>query len=155
MRKVMLSVLVAMVAGVVLAGSFTDTDKAKNHGKTGLKNLTEEIDANFALVEGGSVKSATASVTNGQAVTLSSQVTVLTGIGGANDTTNTITIATPYTADRVYYITVDSASTNLIKIANDGTTMALSGDIVLDGTDTLTILTVATNKAVQLATSNN
>lgn len=53
MKKIVISLLVLGFVGSVLATSFTDTDKAKNHGKTGLKNLTSEIDANFALIEAG------------------------------------------------------------------------------------------------------
>ena len=45
--------LLAMTATLAAAISFTDVDKAKNHGKTGLKNLTEELDANFASIESG------------------------------------------------------------------------------------------------------
>jgi hypothetical protein len=53
MNKVIgILVLACVVSGVAFA-AFTDTDIAKNHGKTGLKNLTSQIDANFASIEGG------------------------------------------------------------------------------------------------------
>lgn len=47
-------VLVLAVIGVAWAQTFTDVNATKYHGKTGLKDLTETIDANFALVENGS-----------------------------------------------------------------------------------------------------
>ena len=53
MNKKMISVLALLMVAAIALGAFTDTDKAKNHGKTGLKNLTEEIDANFASIESG------------------------------------------------------------------------------------------------------
>ena len=156
MKKVMLVVLVGMVAaGLAYAGSFTDTDKAKNHGKTGLKNLTGEIDANFALVEAGSVKSATASATNGQAIALSAQVTILSGIGQTSGLTNTITFTSPWLADRVYVVTVDKDATNDIKIADSGVLVALGSDLVLEPTDAAVFLTTSTTTMVKVATSGS
>jgi hypothetical protein len=54
MRNGTIGIVAAFIVGVGLAfgGQFTDTDKAANHGKTGLDNLTAEIDANFAIIEG-------------------------------------------------------------------------------------------------------
>jgi hypothetical protein len=54
MRNGTIGIAAAFIVGVGLAfgGQFTDTDKAANHGKTGLDNLTAEIDANFAIIEG-------------------------------------------------------------------------------------------------------
>ena len=156
MTKTMLGILAsALVAGVIFAGSYTDTDKAKNHGKTGLKNLTSEIDANFSLAEGGLVGSTSANVTNGQEVTLSAGVHKLTGIGNANGETNTITFATPYTIDRLYIVTVTSGSTNDVKIADDGATVSLGADLVLQPTDSVTLLAVDTNKLIKVSASGN
>jgi len=48
--------LVAMaVAGVVIGAGFTDLDTLQHQGKTGLKDLVTGIDANFAMLEDGSV----------------------------------------------------------------------------------------------------
>jgi len=66
MKKYALAIIPALfVAGIVVAQSFTDVDKAANHGKTGLKNLTEEIDANFTRLQ------STAGAANGAAVSAS------------------------------------------------------------------------------------
>jgi len=55
MRKVLVGAMLVLVAcwTVATAATFTDTDTAKYHGKTGLKKLTAVIDANFANVESG------------------------------------------------------------------------------------------------------
>jgi len=156
MSKKLVGVLaVALCAGFVIADSFTDTAATDNYGKIGLKKLTADIDANFALVEGGSVKSATASVTNGQSVTLSSQVTIMSGIGSSNGATNTITLATPYTADRMYVITIASDATNDVLIADNGTTVSLGSNLVLEPTDSVVLLATATNKLVKVAASGS
>jgi len=142
-----------LVAAVAFAASFDDVDSATYHGKTGLKKLTAKIDSNNALIEAGNQTVTSQSVTNGQAVTLSSQVTILTGIGGANDTTNTITLA--HTADRAYTIVVAAASTNLIQIDDDGTTAALGSDWLGDGTDSIMLYSISASSIVKLSSSNN
>jgi len=154
MKKVMVLAMV-MVAGLAIAQSFTDVDTTKHQGKTGLKDLITVLDANFALVEGGGTKQGSTSATNGQEVTLSTASVVLTGIGGANGTTNTITIATPYTAGALYVLTVASTSTNDILIADDGTAMSLGGDVTLNPTDAMVLYAVSTAKMVKVATSGN
>jgi len=136
---------VLLVAGVFAALAGGEYDVAKYHGKTGLKAMTEQMDA-------GQVCTTTASVTNGEAVTLSKLVTVLTGIGGADNTTNTITLSV--SADRMHILIVDPASTNLIKVADDGTYRALAGDWIADNGDSLTIVTTSTN-ATEISRSNN
>lgn len=155
MRNTLISLMSIMAAGAVFADAYTDTDAADNHGKIGLKKLTADIDANFALVEGGNVKSTTASVTNGQEVTLSAQVTILSGIGQASGSTNTITLATPYTADRIYILTLASGATNDVLIADNGTTVSLGANVVLEPTDTLTLLATDTNKMVKVSASGS
>ena len=62
----------------------------------------------------------TATATNAQDVTLSSTVTLVTSQGGANATTNTITLGRP-TAAGFYSIVNSSDSTNLLAIAASGT----------------------------------
>jgi hypothetical protein len=131
----------------VMAAPFTDTDAAKYQGKTGIKALTEVIDANNALIEGGNGVDTTAqSATNNQAITLSTGQVVINGIGGANDSTNTITIAyeASSTVPRIVRLVVNSASTNLITLADSGS-VALSAAWIADNNDTLTLMSVGTN----------
>ena len=82
MNKVMAGVLALVFVAVVAFGAFTDTDKAKNHGKTGLKNLTEEIDANFAAIESGTtaIKGSTVGIgTNGYFQVVGTQLQFVAG----------------------------------------------------------------------------
>jgi len=54
MKNTMIGTLaILMVCGLAMAISFTDVDTTKHQGKTGLKDLIEVLDANFALVESG------------------------------------------------------------------------------------------------------
>jgi hypothetical protein len=46
----------ALLAGVVLAQSYTDVSSPTYWGKTGAKALTDALDANFALIENGITK---------------------------------------------------------------------------------------------------
>jgi len=104
-----------------------------------------------------SVARTTASLTNSATLTLSANtpIVAITGTGGADDTTNTITIATPYPLYVTFTLYVTSTSSNLIKIADDGTTMAIGSDWIADNTDTLVIYTAATNRAYKVGGSNN
>ena len=104
-----------------------------------------------------SAGSTTVSVTNGAVFTLSASTPIirLTGIDGANDTTNTITVATPYPDGVTYTIYVGAGSTNLVLIADDSTVMALGSDWIGDATDTLMIHIADTNKAWKLSSSDN
>jgi hypothetical protein len=64
---------------------------------------------------------ANVNVTNGQAVTLSGVVNLLTGINGAVDTTNTITLVAPSAAGQLAIIYNAKTATNLIAVASSGT----------------------------------
>ena len=96
-------------------------------------------------------------VTNGQAITLSASnvVVALTSQGGADGTTNTVTIATPYPVGYEFTFRVTSGSTNLVTIADSTTVLSLGAAVVLGATDTLKIYTAATNEAVKISTSDN
>jgi hypothetical protein len=155
MNKIMIGAVVLMAAGLAFAQSFTDVDTTKHQGKTGLKDLITVLDANFALIEAGGTKQGTANVSNGATVTVSTASIVLTGTGGAAGATNTMVFATPYTAGSLYVLTVDSASTNDIKIADNGTTMALGSDLVLEPTDAAILYAVSTTKMVKVAASGS
>ncbi len=134
------------------------TGEVDLHGPFQIDNVT--VTATAAEINAAADTSAgmtTASLTNGAALTLSAStpVVVISGIGGANDTTNTITIATPYPVGVEFKLIAASDTTNLIKIADSTTVLALGADVELDGTDSLTIFTVATNEAVEIGTANN
>ena len=100
----------------------------------------------------GAVTAGTVSVTNGQAVTLSTGNYVVTGIGGGDNTTNTITLANAK-AGQLVVLVVEGSSSNLISIADSGNTL-LTGAWIGDNNDTITLLGVGTNW-VETSTTDN
>lgn len=90
-----------------------------------------------------------ASMTNGQALTLLSTDTEVTisGIGGANGTTNTITLALPYPVGLDVLLRVAATSTNKILLADSTTVLDLGANVVLSAGQSLRIYTTATNAA--------
>ena len=143
-----------LVTGLAYA-EFGDLDSAQYDGKTNIRKSHKVIDANFAKVALGTGAGATAlSVTNGQAVTVSAGVYIVSGIGGANDTTNTVTLVAPTAAGQKVTLIVATASSNLVTIA-DGTTVASSGAILLDGNDTAVLQAVDTSAWCLLSESDN
>ena len=88
-----------------------------------------------ADVAGTVVDAGTAiTVTNGQAVALSGGKYFVTGVGSADNATNTltVTVAVGETASLI----VSAVSSNLLKIADTGT-VYLSGDWIADNNDTI------------------
>lgn len=93
------------------------------------------------------------SVTNGQAVTLAQGINPVIGIRGELDGTNVVTIATPDIVGRVAVVAVGT-TTNCIQIADSGT-VKLEGAWTGDDTDTLTLISTATNIWTEISRSNN
>lgn len=91
-------------------------------------------------------------VEDGDVLALVNERTVLTASGSANGYTNTITLAQPYRVAGQFYIRIDPASSNVVKIA-DAATVVLGADVVLSDNDTLVLDVIATNKAVLLTSS--
>lgn len=89
------------------------------------------------------------SLTNGQAFALLStdKEVTLTGIGGANGTTNTITLALPYPVGLDVLLRVAATSTNKILLADSTTVLDLGANVVLSAGQSLRIYTTATNAA--------
>lgn len=145
MKKLIVALVAALVAGAVFA-QYTPVTKESA--------VLGDATATSATVSGFIVATANAaSATDGQAVALSGTLTVLTGIGGANDTTNTITLAVPGTVGKVAVIAVSSTSSNLIAIADSGN-VNLSAAWLGDNDDTITLIATATNKWTEIARSN-
>lgn len=82
-------------------------------------------------------------VTNGQAVTLSLGINVLTSSGQANTYTNTITLANVASAGALYWVVNADASTNLIAIAKTGNWKTAA--IELAAGEEVPIISTATN----------
>lgn len=104
-----------------------------------------------------SSRSVAVSVTNLQEITFSAATPViaLTGIGSVNDTTNTITIAQPYPTDIEFTFYVTAASSNLVRIAGSATAVAIGSEWIGDNTDTLKVLTIATNAMNGISSMDN
>jgi hypothetical protein len=137
------------------AQSFTDLNSPQYEGKTADKARNTAIDANFATIEAGTAGGVTAANwTNSQAITVAAGVYVVSGTGGANDTTNTVTLVAPTVAGQEVTIMVATASTNLITIADSGT-VAASGAILLDFNDVAVLRAIDTSTWVLVSESNN
>lgn len=134
---------------VVLEATATELNRVAD----GATATAEEINAAADL----SARTTTASLTNGATLTLSATTptVVLTGIGGANDTTNTFTIATPYPLYGTWTLSAASATTNLLLLADSTTVVAIGSDWLADGTDTIMLFAPATNELVKVGGSNN
>ncbi len=142
--------LVAVVA--VTYAAFTDVNSPQYHG---FQELVPVIDSNFALIESGAGGGATSlNVTNGQAVTVAAGAYVLNGIGGADNTTNTITLVNPSAAGWNVTFAVAVASSNLVLIADSGT-VAASGAIEMDNNDTCQLMSISTGIWALVSEHNN
>ena len=152
MKKYGIMALAALVTvSLGLATDYTPTSKESATTYSGAKTF------NTLITDGTVTFTGTAqNVTNGQAVTVAEGAYVLNGIGGADDSTNTITIAAPGTgaAGRLVVLMVATASTNLITIA-DSSPVAASGDILMDGNDSAVLMGVDASTWVLLCESDN
>jgi len=72
------------------------------------------------------------SVTNGSVLGLTAKNIVLVPIGGANDTTNTITVRSPFQKLGTVNIRVAAGATNLVKIATIAASLNLGSDWIAD-----------------------
>ena len=94
------------------------------------------------------------SVTNGEPVTVAASTYIVSGVGQANNYTNTITLSAPSAAGQMLTLIVATASSNLVTIA-DSTTVAASGAILLDGNDTAVLRAVDTSTWCLISESDN
>ena len=99
---------------------------------------------------------ATLTVTNGQAVTVAASWYLVTSQGGADGTTNTITLADPGAAadGKIVTFMLDSSSTNLVGFADSGN-LKLSGAANLDNYDVLRLYGIETNVWVEIGEIDN
>ena len=152
--------------GVVVAENVDDKSAGTgtyslDQASVGTGVITLTVDAVVADVTGDvtstglSTKTPTsASVTNAEAYTVVSDVTILNGIGGANDTTNTITLANPTEIGNYATIVVAGASSNLIGLADSGN-LKLSAAAVLDNNDAIVLYAAEAAVWVEVSRSDN
>lgn len=148
-----ISLLVAVTLLGCACGAVTlSRVKINTFGSPQARILNNVIGETETAITGLETTPATASVTNGATLTATSNVYVVTGIGGANDTTNTISLANA-TDGQVLTLIVDGASTNLISIADSGNAK-LSGAWLGDNNDSISLIGVSTNW-IQTSESDN
>ena len=160
MKKLYVILTVGLLCGLVYAAqdvaiSEREVRDPKRLG-VWLEANASDVQTRVAAVEGAKIASTALSVTNGQSVALAAPVYVLTGTGGANDTTNTITLSNVSSAMVGSKITliVDAASSNLVTIA-DSAPCYLSAAWLGDNNDTLEMYVVAINVLVETSKSDN
>tara|TARA_Y100000310_G_scaffold333780_2_gene412051 strand:+ start:910 stop:1371 length:462 start_codon:yes stop_codon:yes gene_type:complete len=153
MKKTLYIPLIAVLvilASIAFAGDLF-TSITSSYGPSHRTQANAALDA----LEDNIVGTATAvSVTNGQALTVSAPVYVISGIGGADNSTNTITLVASTIAGKKVTFLVATASSNLIQFADSGT-VAASGAILLDGNDTAVLQAVDTSTWCLISESDN
>jgi len=160
MKKLYIILTAGLLCGIVYAAQDTVISNREvrdpHRLEVWLEANASDVETRVAKVEGAVIASTALSVTNGQAVALAAPVYILTGTGGANDTTNTITVSNVSAAMVGTKITlvVDASSSNLVTIA-DSAPCYLSAAWVADNNDTLEMYVVATNVLVETSKSDN
>jgi len=144
---------------LVINGGTTETGDSAVTGdetRTGSSTISGTLDVTGAVTQTAApvfVPTA-ASWTDGSTNTLSAAVYLVSGTGGANDTTNTIVLANPTTAGMEVTIVMAAATTNLITIADSGN-VAASSAILLDANDVVTLYAATTSLWVEKSASDN
>lgn len=139
MRNILVGIM--LMVATVASAQYTPTSVESASTVTGTKTFSGQI-----KVSGLDIKVPTAtSLTNTAVLTPTAPLHILSGIGGANDTTNTVTIANPTVVGQELTLVVAGASTNLIGLADSGN-LKLSEAAVLDAYDVIKL--VATEAAV-------
>lgn len=106
-------------------------------------------------VTGGLTETVTAANwTDGSTNTLALGINLISGTGGANDTTNTVVLANPGTAGKVCTIIMAAGTTNLITIADSGN-VAATGAILLDANDSVTLKAATAALWVETSSTDN
>ena len=154
----LISCAFALILGV--SAVFADNIDSKSLGtgtysldrasvNTGLITLT--VDAIAADITGDTVSTldtvtptALSGVTNAQVLTIAKSVYVITPTGGANDTTNTVTIANATASGQYVELHVAAGATNLLGLANSGN-LNLTAAWVGDETDNIILRSISTN----------
>ena len=147
-----------IIIAIALASCFAVYSATITRVKIGTFNPSEVRQINLSLTSAETAITAVEhsqtalSVTNGAVITAVSDAYVLSGIGGANDTTNTVTLANATDGQKLTLI-VAAATTNLITIADSGN-VALSGAWLGDANDVISLIGVSTNWVETSASDN-
>lgn len=155
MKKTMIRLAVAvLLCGAFLAvGGSYFTNPTSHYAPTMLTQIIAALDALEDKIDAPLITAV--SVTNGQAVAITSGVIELTGIGGAANSTNTITLTTPYAKTDQFVTFRYAGGSNAVKLADSTTVLALGGDISLNATDNLVVYFSSTNTAERVSNADN
>lgn len=151
-RSLLVAVALLLAATVVVCGVTTKP----LYEVDGTTDTTTNTVAVLDVSTGFMLSDVALNVTNNQALTITAPVIILNGIGGADNTTNTVTVANVDAAlrERVITLIINTTSSNLVTIA-DSAPLALSAAWVGDNDDNLTLYVVETNKLVETGRVNN
>ena len=159
--KKLFTVLVAVALAGAAAAEIFDVGTSANYFRVsdaGVATASGGFTGNLAGDVTGIVKeTVTASTpTNGAVITLTAGVNIVSPIGGANDSTNTCTIANVASADvgKSYTIVLGASATNLLGLADSGN-LKLSAAFTGDNNDVLKLLAIDTNVLVEVSRSDN
>lgn len=157
MKKLIIIAIACIVGGLAVhAASLSRVKIGAGFGSTQARVLNNVISEAETAITANTTALAPApvalSVTNGATISPTATVYLVSGIGGANDTTNTVTLANA-TDGQVLTLIVSAASTNLITIADSGNA-ALSGAWLGDNNDVISLIGVSTNW-VEVSASDN
>ena len=147
------------VTGAATLSSTLSVAGAQTNGSTlkvaGAATLYGSLAVSGNTTLGGTLTAtATAlSVTNNQVITVGAGSYVLSGIGGADDSTNPVTRAAPAAAGQICIIAMATASTNLVTIADSGT-FAGSGALLIDANDAVILYAVDTSTWLEIPGDN-
>ena len=151
----------SLCAGSVLAQSAASDEIIKWDGTnsnyvTVFKDGSVEASGGFTGDVTGdlSMSVTAANWTDGSTNTVAAGVHLISGTGGANDTTNTIVLANPAAAGDLVYIIMAATTTNLVTIADSGN-VAASGAILLDANDSVTLVGATASLWVEVGASDN
>ena len=148
---------IAILAGGIAVARTVNTLSSTDNGTWELSTddsgtMTETVDR--IVVDRVRNVAETKSVTNSAVITATNTLLIVTGTGGANDSTNTVTIANPDAIGVTITLMVDQSSTNLIGLADSGN-LKLSAAFNGDNNDTISLMAQTTTSWVETARSNN
>lgn len=150
------AVLLVAIAGAV--AQYTPVKAEDTVATLQATDLTVADDATITddVTVGGliAVTPTAANWTDGSTNSLVEGVYLISGTGGANDTTNTVVLANPAVAGAEVTIIMAAGTTNLITIADSGN-VAASGAILLDANDVVVLQAATTSLWVEKGGSDN
>jgi hypothetical protein len=145
----LIAAALALCAVIVTVADYQPVTGAYSSTVTAAKTFSGTVTTSGAVVETPTALT----VTNGQAITVAAGTYLLSGGGGANDTTNTVTVANGTAGQKVTFIAA-AATTNLIQFADSGN-LALSGAALLDANDVLVLQAPTASAWVEVAQTDN